>query len=144
MTTSVNYVVPTDKPSEVSIPAHDAPLLLDIIDKAVNAATTSSPAFVLDSLSDMILDVGFKETYQFIKQALEICGNHSVTFVAIILPNAHEPPVLNAMRSLFANHFVEDAQIGPRVSKFQEEPSSLQIPDQPRKTRFEDSKNTPL
>ncbi len=123
MTSSVNYVVPTDKPSEVLIPSHNAPLLLDIIDKAVNSATTSSPAFILDSLSDMILDMGFKETYQFIKQALEICGNHSVTFIAIIFQNAHDPSILNAMRSLFANHFVEDAQIGPRVSKFQEESS---------------------
>lgn len=121
MTSTVHYVVPTDKPSEVLIPSHDAPLLLDIIDKAVNAATTTSVAFILDSLSDMILDIGFKETYQFVKQALEICAKRRVTFVAVIFQNAHEPSVQNAIRSLFSNHFVEDTEIGARVSKFQEE-----------------------
>lgn len=120
MTTNVNYIVPTEKQSEVLIPSHDAPLLLDIIEKAVNAATTDGVAFILDSLSDMILDLGFKETYQFVKQALEICSKRRVTFIAILFQNAHDPSVLNAMRSLFSNHFVEDARVGPRVSKFQE------------------------
>lgn len=124
MSSNVNYIVPTEKQSEVLIPSHDAPLLLDIIDKAVNAATTDGVAFILDSLSDMILDIGFKETYKFVKQALEICSERRVTFVAILFQNAHDPQVLNAIKSLFSNQFVEDAQIGPRVSKFQEETST--------------------
>lgn len=117
-TSSVNYVFPADKPSEVLIPSHDAPLLLDIIDKAVKAAATANVAFILDSLSDMILELGFKETYQFVKQALEICSNHNVTFVAVIFQNAHDLSVLNAMRSLFSNHFVEEPKIELKVSKF--------------------------
>ncbi len=121
ITPSVNHVVPTDKASEVLIPSHDTPLLLDIIDKAVKATTSANVAFILDSLSDMILDLGFKVTYQFVKQALEICSNRNVTFVAIIFQNAHEPSVLNAMRSLFSNHFIEESQIGLTVSKFQAE-----------------------
>lgn len=129
MTSNVSYIVPTEKQSEVLIPSHDAPLLLDIIDKAVNAATTNGVAFILDSLSDMILDIGFKETYQFVKQALEICSKRRVTFVAILFQNAHDPQVLNAIRSLFSNQFVEDAQIGPRVSKFQDE-STIHFDDQ--------------
>ncbi len=133
MTSSVNHVVPTEKPSEVLIPAHDAPLLLDIVEKAVTAVSTTSAVFILDSLSDMILDLGFKETYQFVKQALEVCSNHKVTFVAIIFQNAHDVPVLNAMRSLFSNHFIEDAQIGPRVSKFQEEPAFAPDSTSPKK-----------
>ena len=132
MTTNVNYIVPTEKQSEVLIPAHDPPLLLDIIDKAVKASTTRGVAFILDSLSDMILDIGFKDTYQFVKQALEICSRRRVTLVAILFLNAHEPPIINAMRSLFSNHFVEDEQVGPRVSKFQEEtPADFNDRDSP-------------
>jgi hypothetical protein len=124
MTSSVHHIVPTDKPGEALIPSHDAPLLLSILEKAVSATTTESVAFILDSLSDMIMDLGFKETYQFVKQALEICSERRVTFVAVMFQNAHDLPVQNAMRSLFSNHFVEDAQIGPRVSKFQEDAES--------------------
>ena len=90
MTSSVNHIVPTTKPSEVLIPAHDAPLLLDIVEKTVLAASTTSVAFILDSLSDMILDLGFKETYQFVKRILEVCSRRNVTFVAIIFQNAHD------------------------------------------------------
>jgi hypothetical protein len=133
MTSSVNHIVPTDKTSEVLIPAHDAPLLLDIVEKAVTASSTTNAVFVLDSLSDMILDLGFKETYQFVKQALEVCSNHNVTFVAIIFQNAHDIPILNAVRSLFSNHFVEDAQVGPRVSKFQDEPAFATDQKPPKK-----------
>jgi len=121
MSSSVNHVVPTDKPNEALIPSHDTSLLLDIIDKTVKATTTASVAFILDSLSDMILEMGFKETYQFVKQALEICSNRNVTFVAIVFQNAHEPSVLNAMRSLVSNHFIEESQIGLTLSKFQAE-----------------------
>ena len=105
----------------------------DIVEKAVTATSTTSAVFILDSLSDMILDLGFKVTYQFVKQVLEVCSNHTVTFVAIIFQNAHDLSVLNAMRSLFSNHFVEDGQVGPRVSKFQQEPVFAPDANSPKK-----------
>ena len=116
---NVNYLVPTKKEGELMIPLHDLPLLLDSMYKA-SKSSQSNVVFVIDSLSDMILNIGFKETYQFVKQALESFSDGKVTLIAVIFQSAHDPSVVNSIRTLFSNHFSVDLEKGLRVSKFQD------------------------
>lgn len=51
---NVNYLVPAKREGEILIPLHDLPLLLDSMYKA--KSSQSNVVFVIDSLSDMILN----------------------------------------------------------------------------------------
>jgi hypothetical protein len=116
---NVSYLVPTKKVGEILIPLHDLPLLLDTMYKAAKSSQ-SNVVFIIDSLSDMILNVGLKETYQFVKQTLESFSDSRITLIAVIFQNAHETSVMNSMRSLFSNHVSVDLGKGLKVSKFQD------------------------
>lgn len=116
---NVSHLVPTKKAGEILIPLHDLPLLLDSMYKA-SKSSQSNVVFIVDSLSDMILNVGFKETYQFVKRALESFSDSRVTLIAVIFQSTHEASIVNSMRALFSNHFTLDFEKGLRVSKFQD------------------------
>jgi hypothetical protein len=110
MTSKVSYPKPTDLPNEVLVPQNDQAVLLDLIDKTVASTAESKASVIFDSISDLILYLGFEGCYKFIKQANEILSSPKVSGLFLLTSGAHEDKMLSLIRSLFPNHLLYDAR----------------------------------
>jgi len=59
---------------------------------------------VFDSLSSLILLVGFDKTYNFVRYALDMLVSENSTVLFLFSPDIHDQRVTSSLRSLFSNH----------------------------------------
>jgi hypothetical protein len=57
----------------------------------------------IDSLSDLVLSVGFEKTYRFMRYAVEILASQRNTVLFLLNQNAHDPKVTSSLRGLFSD-----------------------------------------
>ncbi|MDH5634351.1 MAG: MEDS domain-containing protein [Candidatus Bathyarchaeota archaeon] len=88
---------------EVLVPANNVSLLLDALNKAVKNHPDGNFNFVFDSLTNLILQVGFDKSYNFVRYALEILSSISATSIFLFTPSAHDQKIASSLRSLFSN-----------------------------------------
>jgi hypothetical protein len=110
MTSKVSYPKPTELQNEVLVPQNDQAVLLDLIDKTVVSTAEGKASVIFDSISDLILYLGFEGSYKFIKQANEILSLPKVSGLFLLTSGAHEDKILSLIRSLFPNHLLYDAR----------------------------------
>jgi hypothetical protein len=89
--------------NEILLPSNNISLMLDIIDKTLKASPHDIINMIFDSLSDLVLSLGFEKTYHFTKYATEILASPRVTALFLLNASAHEPEVVQSIRSLFEN-----------------------------------------
>lgn len=89
--------------NEVLIPSGDASLMLDVLNKTLKAHPEDGINVVFDSLSDLVLSIGFDKTYRFIRYALEMLASPRNTVLFLLNRTAHDPKVASSLRSLFSN-----------------------------------------
>jgi len=87
--------------SDVLLPANNTSLLLDALDKALETQPYSNLNVVFDSLSSLILLVGFDKTYSFTRYALEMLASRNATTLFLFNPSAHDMKVASSLRGLF-------------------------------------------
>lgn len=51
----------------------------------------------------IILQVGFEKTYNFVRYALEILSSVNATAIFLFNPSAHDEKIASSFRSLFSN-----------------------------------------
>jgi len=112
--------VPTIGTSEdqILLPANDTSLLLDALNNVVKTQPHSNISIIFDSLSDLILSIGFEKTYKFMRYALDMLSSSRVTALFLLNPNAHDPKVTSSLRNLFSNQ-VTYGKDGLQVIKLQ-------------------------
>ena len=88
---------------EMLLPSSDTPLMLDVFDKTLKAHPQGAINIVFDSLSDLVLSVGFEKTYHFMRYAAELLASSRITALFLINEIAHDPKVASSLRSLFSN-----------------------------------------
>ena len=103
MTTKVSYPKPGEQPEEMMVPANDATVLLNVLDKAITSNPSLKMGVVFDSITDMLLSSGLEVTYKFLKQANEMINTHKVTSVFLMTLGAHSEREVNIVKSLFSN-----------------------------------------
>jgi hypothetical protein len=59
---------------------------------------------VFDSLSDLIMSIGFEKTYRFMKYAIEMLTSPRTTVMFLLNQTAHDPQIVHGFRNLFSNH----------------------------------------
>jgi hypothetical protein len=89
--------------NEMLLPSNDVSLMLDVFDKTLKAHPNSVINVVFDSLSDLVLSVGFEKTYRFMRYAIEILASPRNTVVFLLNQTAHDPMVTSSLRGLFNN-----------------------------------------
>ena len=89
--------------NEMLLPSNDISLMLDVFDKTLKAHPKNVINVVFDSLSDLVLSVGFEKTYRFMKYAIEILASRRNTVVFLLNQTAHDSKVISSLRSLFSN-----------------------------------------
>jgi hypothetical protein len=87
--------------NEVLLPSNNISLMLDVMDKALKANPHDVINVIFDNLSDLVLSLGFEKTYHFTKYATEILASPRVTALFLLNASAHDPEVVQSLRSLF-------------------------------------------
>jgi hypothetical protein len=89
--------------NEMLLPSNDTSLMLDVFDKTLKAHPEGVVNMVFDSLSDLILSVGFEKTYRFMRYAVEMLASPRNTVLFLLNQNAHDPKVASSLRGLFSD-----------------------------------------
>lgn len=102
--------------NEILLPANNTSLLLDALDKTAKAHPHGNTSIVFDSLSALMLSVGFEKAYMFTRYALEMLASERATALFLLNPSAHDPKVASVLRGLFSTQ-VTYGNKGLRVIK---------------------------
>ncbi len=89
--------------NEMLLPSNETSLMLDVFDKTLKAHPQGVVNVVFDSLSDLVLSVGFEKTYRFMRYAVEMLASPRNLVLFMLNQNAHDPKVLSSLRSLFSD-----------------------------------------
>jgi hypothetical protein len=89
--------------NEMLLPSNDTSLMLDVFDKTLKANPQGVVNVVFDSLSDLVLSVGFDKTYRFMRYAVEMLASPWNTVLFLLNQNAHDPKVASSLRGLFSD-----------------------------------------
>lgn len=103
--------------NEMLLPANNTALILQTFDETLKADNQAKISIVFDSLSDLVLSIGFEKTYDFLRQAVEILTTREVTALILFNPAAHDPKTTSSMRTLF-NNIVAYRKEGLKSIKF--------------------------
>ncbi|MFQ5999358.1 MAG: hypothetical protein ACE5J6_01135 [Candidatus Bathyarchaeia archaeon] len=87
--------------NDILLPASNTSLLLDAFDKVLKACPERNLSIVFDDLSNLVLLMGFKKVYGFVRYALEMLTSENVTCLFLFNPMAHDLEVTSSLRSLF-------------------------------------------
>jgi len=90
--------------NEMLLPANNTPLLLDALEKMLKTSPRGNLNIIFDSLSSLILLVGFEKTYNFVRYALDMLASENSTALFLFSPENHDERVASSLRSLFSNH----------------------------------------
>jgi hypothetical protein len=86
---------------QVLLPERDTSLLLDAVDKLLQADSGRDVGIVFEVFTYLILSLGFEKAYGVISSVVEMSESHSATVLVLINPEALEPRVLSGVRGLF-------------------------------------------
>lgn len=89
--------------NEMLLPSNVTSLMLDVFDKTLKAPPQGVVNLVFDSLSDLVLSIGFEKAYRFMRYAVEMLASPRNTVLFLLNQNAHDPKVTSSLRGLFSD-----------------------------------------
>ncbi len=101
MAANISYYKPGDSENEVLISADNPSVVLDALAKSTGASAEKGTAVIFDSLSDLVLSLGFQPTYKFMKAALEVVAEKGTISVFVMLSGTQEKNVENIIVGRF-------------------------------------------
>jgi len=105
MSSQVAYPRPTGQGNEFSVPQNDSAVLLDLTAKTLQSNSGRRIVMIFDSVSDLVLSLGFEESYSFLKAQKEILAKESsATSLFILKKHAQDEKVLSLIKGLYTDH----------------------------------------
>ena len=104
--------------SEVLLPERESSLMLDAVDKLLQANKGHNIALVFDIFGELAFLQGFEKAYGVLSSVLEMAESESATTLVLLNQTAHDPRVLSGVRGLFVSRMLCDAS-GTRLVRFQ-------------------------
>jgi len=95
--------------NEILLPLNNTSLLLEALNQMAYMNPDGNVSIVFDSISGLILSIGFEKTYSFMCYALEVLTSDRITALFLLNPHAHDPNVVSSLRGLFNNQLVYNA-----------------------------------
>lgn len=89
--------------NEILLPTSDTSLMLDVLNKTLKVRPQGAINIVFDSLSDLVLSIGFEKTYYFMRYAAEMLASPRITALFLLNSAAHDPEVASSLTGLFSN-----------------------------------------
>lgn len=100
LTSRVSYPR-VESENQVLLPVYDTSLVLDSLNRTIEAYASSSLTIVFDSLSHYIFTLGPERSYSLARQALELMISDKITAVFLMNSGAHEPKTVSMVENLF-------------------------------------------
>jgi predicted transcriptional regulator len=109
MTSQVAYPRPTGRGDEVSVPQDDTSVLLDLTAKTLQTHANRKALVILDSISDLVVSLGFEKVYSFLKAQKEILEREpSATALFVAKRHAQDDRAMSLIRGLYNVHLSYD------------------------------------
>ena len=87
--------------TEMLLPANNSSLMLDAIEKLLNASAQGRVCLVFDSLSELISSIGLEKTFKFVQYVLEMLYSEGVTALFLLTSSAHDPKAVSMLKGMF-------------------------------------------
>ena len=85
----------------VLIPAFDSSLILDSMNKTIEAYAGTPFTMIFDNISHQIFTLGTERAYSFVRQALELMVSNRITGVFLLNYPAHDVKTVSMFQNLF-------------------------------------------
>lgn len=85
----------------VLLPTYDSSLMLDALNKTIEAYGASSFSIIFDNISHFVFTIGPERTYALIRQSLELMVSDRITAIFSVNSEAHDPKVLSTFENMF-------------------------------------------
>jgi len=105
----VSYPKASDRPLDVLVPSYDLAAILSVINETVTKAPGARKAIVFDNISSLIVELGFQNTYKFLKHVNEVLAQCDMISLFMMLAKAHDDSVVKLIRNLYSGHLTYDA-----------------------------------
>jgi hypothetical protein len=104
---------------QVLLPERDTSLLLDAVDKLLQAHSGRHVGIVFEVFTYLILSLGFEKAYGVISSVVEMSESQAATILVLINSEALEPRVLSGVRGLFRSQlqFTSEGMTVVRLEK---------------------------
>jgi len=105
--------ISTSTPESISdnkmlLPANNAPLILDAVDKVREAYVDVNVCFVFDILSELLTSMEPQKTFMFLRHALDLLSSEQVISLFLLNPGAHRSDVVAQIRGQFPDQLTYD------------------------------------
>ncbi len=102
-----------EQENRVLLPAYDSSLLLDALNKTIQAYAGASFTIIFDSISHYIFTLGPERALSLVRQAMELMISDKVTLVFLLNMGAHDQKTISIFENLFDMELVCSA--GARI-----------------------------
>jgi hypothetical protein len=85
----------------VLLPSYDTSLLLDALNKTIEAYAGSSFTIIFDSITHFIFTLGPERTYSLVRQALELMISDKITAIFAMNSKAHDQKTMATFENMF-------------------------------------------
>jgi hypothetical protein len=85
----------------VLIPAFDSSLILDSMNKTIEAYAATPFTIIFDNISHQIFTLGAERAHSFVRQGLELMVSNRITGVFLLNYPAHDPKTVSMFENLF-------------------------------------------
>ena len=100
LTSRVSYPK-VESENVVLIPAFDSSLILDSINKTIEAYVSTPFTIIFDNISHQIFTHGTERAHSFVRQGLELMVSNRITGVFLLNYPAHDPKTVSMFENLF-------------------------------------------
>jgi len=83
------------------LPSYDTSLLLDAMNKTIEAYAGSSFTIIFDNISHLVFTLGPERTYSLIRQAMELMVSNKITAIFCMNSKAHDQKVMSTFENMF-------------------------------------------
>ena len=83
------------------LPTYDTSLLLDALNKTIEAYAGSSFTIIFDNISHLVFTLGPERTYSLVRQALELMISDKITAIFSMNSKAHDQKIMSTFENMF-------------------------------------------
>jgi hypothetical protein len=100
------------------LPTYDTSLLLDALNKTIEAYAGSSFTIIFDNISHLVFTIGPERTYSLVRQAIELMISDKITAIFSMNSKAHDQKILSTFENMFDFEILsEPRQEVPEIKK---------------------------
>jgi hypothetical protein len=100
LTSRVSYPK-VESENVILIPAFDSSLILDSVNKTIEAYAATPFTIIFDNISHQIFTLGTERAHSFVRQGLELMVSSRITGVFLLNYPAHDPKTVSMFENLF-------------------------------------------